>query len=89
MIAEAVRARLLSAIRQLEPVEQAEVLRLSLALHTSATVPIRGVETEMGARKALASLLRASFRSAPVDDDDVREIPNLIARIVRAPRVHA
>ncbi len=89
MIADAVRAKLLSALRQLEAGEQAEIMRLALALQPGVIVPICGVQTEMGARKALASLLRSSFRSAPVDDDDVREIPSLMSRIVRAPRVSA
>ncbi len=84
MNADSVRARMLSTLRQLEDREQAEIVRLALALQPHVNVPIRNVQTEAGARKAIACLLRSSFRGELVDDEDVREIPSLLARITRA-----
>lgn len=85
MNAPGLRARLLTALRDLDPEEQGTILLLALAIPDAAPMAIPGASigprTRSGIKHKLAGLVRASLRGEHADNGDYLAIHDMVKRL--------
>lgn len=85
MNASGLRARLLTALRDLDPEEQGTILLMALAIPEAAPMAIPGAQigprTRAGVKHKLAGLVRAALRGEQTSDGDYLAIHEMVKRL--------